>query len=166
MANFPAIKPTSRLYVPGLVPSALRTSLSGVAVGFRRGNRRISQTLDLSFSHLTEAEMLRIKDHYVNSSGTFEIFFLSAEIWADHANPPVPLISDFAWRYADQPVIEDASYDRFTVSVKLQTEPIDPGDFILDGGLAAATPARDYIVNGGLAAAMPARDYVIAPGGA
>jgi hypothetical protein len=166
MANFPPIKPTSRVYVPGLVPSVLRTSLSGATVGFRRGNRRIAQSLEMQFSHLTQAEMLQIKDHYINSNGTFEIFFLSAQVWADHASPPVPLLSDFAWRYAGEPAIEDASYDRFTVSVSLQTEPIDSGDLIFDGGLAAATPARDYIVNGGLAAAMPARDYIIAPGGA
>jgi hypothetical protein len=110
--------------------------------------------------------MLKIKDHYINQDGTFEIFYLSSEIWADHVSPPVPLISDYAWRYIAAPVIADVSYDRFSVSVELGTEPIDTGDLVINGGLASATPSRDYIVNGGLAAATPAREYIINPGGA
>ena len=110
--------------------------------------------------------MLLIKDHYIDRKGTYDIFFLSAEIWGDFTTPPVPLLSDFAWRYAAEPVIVDVSYDRFTVEVQLQTEPIDLSDLIIDGGLAGATPVRDYIVDGGFASATPARTYVISPGGA
>jgi len=145
---------------------AMQTSLSGFNSGFRRGNRRIGQKLNLIFTHLTQANMLLIKDHYIDRKGTFDIFFLSTEIWGDFDTPPVPLISDFAWRYASEPKITDVSYDRFTVDVELQTEPIDLSDLIIDGGLASATPARDYIVEGGLASATPVRTYVISPGGA
>jgi hypothetical protein len=166
MSTFPAIRPTTRLYVPGNAPSAFANSLSGRAIGFRRGNRRIGQSLSLSFEHLAEADMLKIKNHYVGQDGTFEIFFLSPEIWADHVSPPIPLISDYAWKYTAAPVIADVSFDRFSISVELGTEPIDIGDLVLDGGLASATPSRDYIVNGGLAAATPEREYVISPGGA
>ena len=45
MANFPDIIPSSRLYLPGDFPSAIQSSSSGVTTGFRRGNRRIDQTL-------------------------------------------------------------------------------------------------------------------------
>ena len=166
MAIFPSIRPTVRLYIPGDAPSTFATGLSGRTTGFRRGNRRVGQSLALSFDHLTEAAMQQIKDHYIGQQGTFDIFFLSADIWADHAAPPVPLISDYAWRYESPPAITDTAFDRFNVQVALTTEPIDIGDLILNGGLAGAAPARDYIVNGGLAAATPARDYIITPGGA
>lgn len=166
MATFPAIAPTTRVYTPGNVPTALQESLSGIAVGFRRGNRRIGQTLSLSFSHLTQEKMVELKDHYINSNGTYEIFFLSAEIWGDYATPPVPLISDFAWRYAGEPTITDVSFDRFTVDIELQTIPIDTGDLIFDGLTAGVSPEREYILEGGGAAASPARDYIISPPGA
>lgn len=166
MTTFPALAPTTRLYTPGDLPVARQQSLSGVQVGFRRGNRRFGQSLSLSFSHLTESDMNLIKAHYFDRQGTYDIFFLSAEIWGDYTNPPVPLLSDFAWRYLSEPKITDVSYDRFTVEVELQTIAIDFGDLIIDGELAPASPARTYILEGGGAAATPARDYVISPIGA
>ena len=110
--------------------------------------------------------MLLIKDHFFDRKGTYDVFFLPAEIWNDFSTPPVPLLSDFAWRYASEPAITDVSYDRFTVEVQLQTEPIDTGDLIFDAGLAAASPARTYILDAGAAAVSPARDYIISPQGA
>ena len=166
MYTFPQLTPNARVFVPGDTPRSELQSLSGLRSSFRRGNRRIAQSLSLSYNYLTEADMLLIKNHYYDSYGTYEIFFLPAEVWADHASPPVPLVSDFAWRYATAPSITDVSFDRFSIEIELQTEPIDTGDLVIDGGLASATPARDYIVNGGLAAAAPARDYVISSGGA
>ena len=156
MATFPALAPTTRVFVPGTVPQAIQSSLSGVSTGFRRGNRRIGQTLNLTFTYLTEAQMNLIKDHYFASQGSYQIFYLSAEIWGDHVSPPVPLISDFAWLYAGVPTIEDVSYDRFTVSVELQTIPIDTGDLVFDAEQAPAAPARTYILDAGVAAAPPA----------
>ena len=161
MSTFPALAPNARLYVPGDLPSVRQTSLSGVSSGFRRGNRRIGQSLSMSFSYLTEAQMLLVKDHYINRQGTFDIFYLSAEIWGDLVRPPVPLISDFVWRYASEITIADTSFDRFTVEVELETVPIDIGDLIFDAEQAAVSPARTYILDAGGAAAAPARDYII-----
>jgi hypothetical protein len=161
MSTFPALAPTTRTYTPGSVPYQTKQSTSGTQYGFRRGNRRISQTLELTFSHLTQANMLLIKDHYYDRDGTFDLFYLTAAIWGDYVTPPVNLISDFAWKYVSPPTITDVSYDRFDVAVTLETIPIDVGDVVFNAGLAAATPARTYILNGGLAAALPAREYVI-----
>jgi hypothetical protein len=166
MSTFPALAPSSRIYTPGGVPLALQDALSGVSTGFRRGNRRVNQSLQLTFTHLTQADALLIRDHYFARNGTYEIFFLSAEIWADFDTPPVPLLSDFAWRYAAEPVIVDVSIDRFNVEVQLVTEPIDIGDLIFDAGLASAAPARAYILDAGAAAATPARDYIVTASGA
>lgn len=167
MSSFPALAPASRVYTPGDIPIGLQTSLTGVSTGFRRGGRRIAQRLELVFSHLTQDQMNLIKAHYFDRKGTFDIFFLSAEVWGDYAGtPPVGLLDNFAWRYIQTPRIADVSFDRFTIQVSLQTVPIDTGDLIIDGGAAAATPARTYVLDAGAASATPARTYVINPIGA
>ena len=166
MATFPSIAPNSRLYVPGSLPAVIATSLNGRATAFRRGNRRIAQTLSLTYEYLTEANMALIKDHYIGQNGTFEIFFLSAEVWGDFVTPPIPLLSDFAWKYSSEVTITDVSFDRFSVSVDLESVPINTGDLVFDAGAAAATPVRMYVIDAGAAAASPARDYIISPSGA
>ena len=166
MANFPSLAPNSRLYVPGSLPAVIATSLSGKATAFRRGNRRIAQTLSLSYEHLTEANMDLIKDHYIGQNGTFDIFFLSAEVWGDFVSPPVPLLSDFAWKYSSEVTITDVSFNRFSVNVELESVPINTGDLVFDAGAASATPDRLYLLDAGAAAAAPARDYTISPSGA
>lgn len=132
--------------------------------GFRRGNRRINQTLNLSFSLLEEASVTLIRDHYDNREGSFNIFYLSADVWNGYTTPPVPLISDYAWRYISPPNIVDASCGRWNVEVELETVPIDSGDLIFDAGAAAAASARAYILDAGAASATPARSYIINSG--
>jgi len=166
MSTFPALVPATRTFTTGDVPSAMQGALSGVISGFRRGNRRIKQTLALSFSLLEEADVTLIRNHYDNRGGSFNIFFLSTEVWNGYTTPPIPLLSDYAWRYVGAPNITDSMYGRWDVEVELETIPIDTGDLIFDGELAPAAPARAYILDAGGAAASPARDYIISPTGA
>ena len=166
MANFPGIAPTTRVYLPGNTPQVINQSLSGVAVGFRRGSKRVSQQLSMSFEYLSESEMIAIKDHFIDNDGTYGTFFLSQEIWADFVSPPVPLTSNFAWRYASSISIADVSYNRFSVSVELESVPIEMGDLVYDALAASEIPEREYILDGGLASASPARDLIISPVGA
>lgn len=163
---FPALIPSARVYTPGDVPQQQQVTLSGVNSGYRQGNRRIAQTLQLSFNNISESDLNLIKAHYLDRQGTFDIFFLSTEVWNGYTTPPVPLLSDYAWRYAGPPVITDGSCDLWSVELELTTYAIDLSDLIIDGLSAAATPARDYIVDGGAASATPARDYVINSGAA
>lgn len=126
----------------------------------------MQQSLSLSYSHLTEEQMNLIKAHYINAKGTYDIFFLPEEIWADFQNPPVSLLSDIVWRYSGEPSIEDVSFDRFTLEVELVSYAINTGDLVFDGLTASATPARTYTLDAGGASATPARDYVVSPGAA
>jgi hypothetical protein len=164
--TFPALIPSTRIYVPGDVPQQQQIALSGVSSRYRQGNRRIAQTLALSFNNISEADLGLIKSHYLSVDGSFGIFYLSAEVWNGYTAPPVPLLSDYAWRYDSAPVVTDGSCDLWSVEVTLRTYAIDFSDLIFDGGAAAATPARTYILNGGAASATPARDYVINAGAA
>ena len=166
MSTFPALVPSTRTFTPGDVPSAIQSSLSGVLTGFRRGNRRIKQTLSLSFVRLQESDVTLIRNHYDNRDGSFNIFFLSSEVWSGYATPPIPLLSDYAWRYVAPPVIADGSCGYWDVEIELETVPIDIGDLIFDAELAPASPARAYILDAGSAAVSPARDYIISPPGA
>jgi len=166
MSAFPSLVPSVRTYTPGGVPRSLQTSLTGEVTGFRGGNRRIQQTLSLSFEQRTEADVTTIRNHYDNQYGSFDIFFLSAEIWSGYTTPPVPLLSDYAWRYTGAPVFKDGTFERWNIEVELETVPIDIGDLVFSAGLAAAAPAREYILDAGAASASPARTYAILSPGA
>ena len=73
MATFPEIIPTTRLYTQGDFPSALQSSSSGVTTGFRRGNRRINQPLQLTFINLTDTQVNLIRTHFFS---IFQIVWL------------------------------------------------------------------------------------------
>ena len=164
--TFPALIPSARVYVPGNVPQVAQVALSGVRTAYRQGNRRVEQTLQLAFNNISEADLNLIKAHYVAQDGSYSIFYLSAEVWSGYATPPVPLLSDYAWRYASAPVVTDGSCDLWSVELELTTYAINFSDLIVDGGAAAALPAREYILDAGAASATAARDYVINPGAA
>jgi len=120
----------------------------------------------MAFNNITESDLLSIRSHYVSVDGSYGIFYLPSEVWSGYATPPVPLISDYAWRYAAAPTVTDGSCDLWSVQVELVTYAINTGDLIFDGEAAAATPVRTYILEAGGAAATPARDYLIIPTGA
>jgi hypothetical protein len=163
---FPALIPSARVYIPGDVPQQQQVALSGATSGYRQGNRRIAQSLALSFNNISEADLNLIKAHYLSVDGTFGIFYLSAEVWNGYGTPPIPLLSDYAWRYAGAPSITDGTADLWSIEVELTTYAINTGDLVFDAADAAATPARDYTLDAGGAAATPARDYIISPGAA
>jgi hypothetical protein len=162
--TFPALIPSARVYVPGNVPQVAQVALSGVRTAYRQGNRRVEQSLQLAFNNISEADLNLIKAHYVAQDGSYGIFYLSPEVWNGYATPPVPLLSDYAWRYASAPVITDGSSDLWSVEVELTTYAINFSDLIFDAGGAAASPARTYILDAGAASGTPARDYVINSG--
>ena len=134
-----------------------------MTTGFRRGNRRINQTLQLSFNNLTEAQVTLIRNHFDGQNGSFNIFYLSAEVWAGYTTPPVPLVSDFAWLYANAPTISDGIVSKWNVEIELVSVPVDIGDLTFDGGDSTAT-ARAYILDALTSSASPARDNIINSG--
>ena len=143
----------------------MQASLSGVTSGYRRGNRRIEQTLQLSYQNLTEAQVTEIRNHYDGQQGSYQMFYLSSECWAGYTTPPVSLVSDFAWLYAGPPTIADGGYvSRWNVEVEVKTIPIDIGDLIFDGQNASATN-YSYILEAG-SSSTSNQDYIIDPLGA
>tara|TARA_R100000773_G_scaffold42474_1_gene39769 strand:- start:473 stop:973 length:501 start_codon:yes stop_codon:yes gene_type:complete len=160
MATFPSIIPTTRLYTQGDFPSAIQSSSSGATTGFRRGNRRINQTLQLTFDNLTETQVNLIRTHYDGQNGSFEIFYLSSSTWSGYTSPPVALVSDFAWLYATPPTISDGIVSKWNVEIELVSVPIDSGDLVFDAG-DSTTTARSYLVDALTSSSSPARTYII-----
>ena len=160
MATFPAIIPTTRLYTQGDFPSAIQASSSGATTGFRRGNRRINQTLQLTFDNLTETQVNLIRTHYDGQNGSFEIFYLSSSTWNGYTTPPVALVSDFAWLYATPPTISDGITSKWNVEIELVSVPIDSGDLVFDAGNSTTT-ARAYLIDALTSSASPTRDNII-----
>ena len=160
MATFPAIIPTTRLYTQGDFPSAIQASSSGATTGFRRGNRRINQTLQLTFDNLTETQVNLIRTHYDGQNGSFEIFYLSSSTWSGYTSPPVALVSDFAWLYATPPTISDGIVSKWNVEIELVSVPIDSGDLVFDAG-DSTTTARAYLIDALTSSASPTRDNII-----
>ena len=161
--TFPSLVPSVRSFTPGNIPQTNQTSLNGIVTGFRRGNRRTQQTLSLSFTNLNETQVNLVKSHYIDRQGTFDIFQLSSEVWSGYTTPPIPLLSDYAWRYSAAPSISDGVVGRWGIEVQLVSYAIDTGDLLFDAGTASATPARTYTLNAGSASAAPARAYIINP---
>lgn len=160
MATFPSIIPTTRLYTQGDFPSAIQSSSSGATTGFRRGNRRINQTLQLTFDNLTETQVNLIRTHYDGQNGSFEIFYLSSSTWNGYTTPPVALVSDFAWLYATPPTISDGITSKWNVEIELVSVPIDSGDLVFDAGNSTTT-ARAYLIDALTSSASPTRDNII-----
>lgn len=148
---FPAISPTSRVYSSGGFATVNRFGSDGSYNAYRRGSRQVGQTLQLQFRYLTEENMNLIKSHYLDRKGSFDFFIASGEIWGDYSNePPVPLLGNTAWRFADPPVVTDVSFDRFDVSVNLVSHAVLQGDLVSESADAqeAAASAADYIYDG------------------
>ena len=162
--TFPSLTPSARTYVPGSIPAATQITLSGVRTGFRRGNRTMKQTLSLGFLNLTESQVNEIKAHFFDRQGTFDIFFLPADVWSGYSTVPVASLGDTAWRYAQTPTITDGIVGRWSVDVELTSHGILQGDLDIAGpGSDPATPV-DYIYDALTASATPARQYIIDPG--
>ena len=163
MATFPSLVPSVRTYNPGDLPVNMQASLTGVTSAYRRGNRRVNQTLQLSFDNLTEAQVTLIRNHYDGQQGSYQIFYLSSEVWQGQT-PLVNLVSDFAWVYANPPTISDGFTSRWNVEIELRTVPVDSGDVIFDGQNASAA-TYTYILDAGSASTSD-QDYIMDPQGA
>jgi len=162
--TFPSLTPSRRVFSPGVLPVVERVAASGAFNGFRRGNRTKDQTLSLTFNNLTEASVNLIKNHYIDRNGSFDIFFLSTDVWSGYTTPPAPVLGT-AWRYASAPVISDGIIGRWSVEVELISHGILRGDLSIEtpGSTDEAAAAAAYIYDAGDSTTV-ARDYLLNPG--
>ena len=130
---FPNIKPTTRSFTMGDVPSATYKTLSGAV--FRRafGNTITNYTLTLTFVNIGDSEELLsnsgttkdILSHYELAQGTFNTFVLQANTFVgmdDAVSGYVKAPANIEWRYAKPPEVKSVKINLSTVSVNLVGE--------------------------------------------
>lgn len=128
-AKFPSIKPSSREYTMGDLPSVKYTSLSGVVYRRAYGNKQTGHTLKMVFKNIGDVDEIKpnagttalFVDHY-NSTGTFRSFTLSNRLFAGMDERLENLLQNPAniqWRYAGPPKIVSVTTGVSTVTVTL-----------------------------------------------
>jgi len=142
---FPEIKPSTRKFKMGDIPSKTYTSLSGAV--FRRafGNKKTNYTLDLTFKNIPDStsesnksSTRAILGHYEEVSGTFSSFAIPDLVFAgiEDINDVIAANSEVAvadlprslqsyiqapdnikWRYAKPPEVQSVQSNLSTVTV-------------------------------------------------
>ena len=132
-ANFPEIKPTSRRFRMGDIPSTTYTSLSGAVFRRAYGNKKSGYTLDLTFENISDTTELRtnsgttnaILNHYESVNGTFKSFSLTNTTFSGMGTgvrSRIKTPSNVKWRYSSPPEVRAVYNNISTVTVKLIAE--------------------------------------------
>lgn len=130
VAVFPSITPSGRTFTPGDYPHTPFDTYSGWQNRVRHSNVMLASQVRLSFTALTEADMLSILSHYNGQYGTFDSFALSSDAWSGVTAGDYQL-SGYQWRYIEPPTVEDVYCDRYNVELTLETVP--PDGAVIDG---------------------------------
>ena len=120
MAQFPALRPSSRNYSPGDWPVKSWRSMNGSEVRILYGNTKTGSKLDLTFDNIADADAQLILNHYATEFGTFQTFDLSDVTkhsgWGGDANAFNAGIG-VQYRYNEPPKVTNVYRGRSTISV-------------------------------------------------
>lgn len=164
MSNFPALVPSSRVFVPGNYPSTLYQGISGAENRVRSSNVLTDSTLTLQFIGLSEAEVLAILLHYQARRGSYGNFSLPAEVWSGVSNAGDYTLQGYAWSYLEPPVVEDYPCGQHGVEVQLSTSVAPTPDILpfttviamtLTAGMGRAANGTSQTLSISLAAGSP-----------
>lgn len=119
MTTFPSVKPSSRVWTPGVRPQTLYQTLDGIEIRFIHGSRTVGQQLSLSFENVTETVGKSITDHYAANGTTYGTFALPAEVFAGMNAYNYTNEATNAWRYAGPPQVtyQTPGYQSVTVDL-------------------------------------------------
>tara|TARA_B100001093_G_scaffold433894_1_gene431082 strand:- start:1434 stop:1847 length:414 start_codon:yes stop_codon:yes gene_type:complete len=126
IAPFPDIKPTTRKFKMGDIPSTTYTSLSGVVFKRAFGNTKTNYTLDLTFKNISDSSDVDsrtttgILKHYDQANGTFSSFTVPDPVFVGMEDAVLDYIqapADIKWRYAKPPEVQSVQSNLSTVTV-------------------------------------------------
>lgn len=120
---FPDIAPSVRSWTPGVMPQSQFATLSGYQVRTSHSDKLIGGRLNLVFNNLREAVAKQIITHYQAQQSTFELFTLSASVWAGMDSDYMTPVGQ-QWRYAGAPTMEFVAPGIASVSVSLDSVPV------------------------------------------
>ena len=116
---FPALKPSSRNFSPGLVPLTSFKAMSGKETRVITGSAPVSHTCSISFQNISEAIVKQVLDHWYGRQGTALAFTLPPEVWAGWSDYLSAVNAEQEWRYESVPAINAVSPGIMSVSVQL-----------------------------------------------
>lgn len=127
MAVFPSLNPSSsRTFSSGDYPHTVYTGLSGDESRVRHSSVMTGSEVRLSFSGLSESDMLSILSHYQGQVGAYYAFTLPSISFAGMADATVFTLSRYQWRYQAAPVVRDLPCGTHTVDVQLVSVAPEP----------------------------------------
>jgi hypothetical protein len=154
MATFPTLTPSSRTFTPGRHPHSEIPTLDGLQIRARTSNVILEQQLRLTFTALTEAQMLSIRSHYIGQQGRFLSFVIPDSLLSGMTTPANFTPTGYSWIYSSSPLVEDIpGTQRYNVSIELVTVPpeganINGAEFTVSVELAAGTAAATANISG------------------
>ena len=116
---FPALKPSSRSFTPGLVPVTSFKAMSGKETRVITGSASVSHTCSISFQNISEAIIKQVLDHWYGRQGTALAFTLPPEVWAGWSDYLSAVNAEQEWRYESVPAVNAVSPGIMSVSVQL-----------------------------------------------
>lgn len=130
MADFPAdLIPTGRTFTPGVYPHTAHPVFTGKESRIRHSNTSSNHRLRVSFTMLTTAEMLDVRQHYADQLGGFLPFVISDDLLIGTTTPADFTPTGHRWRYSGSPLVEDVPLDdgaplnRHNVEIELECIP-------------------------------------------
>jgi hypothetical protein len=120
MASFPALQPSTRVWIPGRSPLTVLDSISGYQTRISHGSNQSGDTLVLTFANRDETDSLLITQHYANQSGTRDAFSLPAAVFAGLDDYSQLIANGNLWIYAVAPRVEHLSRGIHTITIELR----------------------------------------------
>jgi hypothetical protein len=121
-------------------------SMGGTQTQVRHSNVVVGAGIEMQFIGRSEADMLLIRTHYINSRGTFNVFTLPSAIWIGTTDPTPP---SYTWRYTEMPRVSEDGNGHYDIAVKMEMMPPDPsGDIASTQDVVILVPLSIITIQG------------------
>jgi hypothetical protein len=123
MAAFPALEPTTRQWVMGVLPSTEVRTTTGGPVRFIHSSTAGNHVLELVFEELTAAEAALIRRHWLGQRGPVLSFALTDTTRAPRTEAADIVPAGRRWAWVEAPEEEGLPGGFVTVTVRLEALP-------------------------------------------
>ena len=120
MATFPTLTPATRTFTPGEYPHTAYITLSNLNRRVLHTNAMVASTLRVTFTQLSQADMLSVVSHYQGQQGAFLPFAIPSSLLRGFTAADFTL-TGYQWRYVEPPQIVDFCGPFHDVSVTLES---------------------------------------------
>lgn len=123
MANFPAIRCSSIIPLPGSFPGRRNQSVAGNVASFQRMNRATGAEIRLAFRGISDAEVATLRAHWDGEQrlGRWQLPSVILDVL-----PHAPAWAAAWWRYKARPNVVDRYANCHDVEMELELAPVTP----------------------------------------